>query len=283
MKQKDLKLFKVLGATCAFCVILAWILFAWLIAPQKLVPILMYHSFTDTLEKSNSLTILQGVFKKQMEHLARHGYKVISLSELIEAINEKRALPQKCVVLTFDDTGKSFYEYAYPILKAHKFKATLFLISGSLKESNGGLEKAQIKVLARDDLIELGSHSISHVLLPLLGSRQKKKEIFYSKHQIETRINKPVLFFAYPFGAADNSTIELVKDAGYKAAVGTIYQRGEFSNDNIYILKRVFLSRISEFPLMFRFMLSGYYVPTQQLILKVLNIKTPRALYQASR
>ena len=89
-------------------------------------------------------------------------------------------------------------------------------------------------------------------------------------------MKKLVIFFNYPFGAVNDSIEKVVKEAGYEAAVGTAYRKGEFGNRDVYVLKRVFVSKISKYPLVFRFMLSGYYVPTRELILRILNIKVPR-------
>lgn len=68
----------------------------------------------------------------------------------------------------------------------------------------------------------------------------------------------------------------LLQALGYRGAVGTVYRRNEFKTDDVFNLRRVYVSQYSAMPLMFRFMLSGYYGPTRALILRGLNIKVPR-------
>ena len=115
----------------------------------------------------------------------------------------------------------------------------------------------------------------------MLDLKEAKKEVFLSKVIFEKKLKEPVDSFAYPFGAVDDSIKKMIKEAGYKVAVGTAYQRGQFKNYDIYVLRRVFVSKLSKYPFVFRFMVSGYYIPTRELILRVLNIKTPRAFYAA--
>jgi hypothetical protein len=55
-----------------------------------------------------------------------------------------------------------------------------------------------------------------------------------------------------------------------------VYRWGEFADDDVFNLRRVYVSKVSAMPGMFRFMLSGYYVPTRALLLRALNVKAPR-------
>jgi len=260
-------------------VVLVSILFFIFIVPYRTLPILMYHSIQSAERKDDNLTLAKYIFKRQMKFLSRNNYRVASLREVIKMIKKGKNIPKDWVVITFDDGYRDFYNQAYPILREHKFNATVFVTIDYLWNNKNCLSWDQVEQLAKDDLIDIGSHSLYHSKLVLLSVSQAEKEILLSKLILEKRLKKTIMFFSYPFGATNDSIKGLVKKAGFEAAVGTAYQRGEFRNDDIYILRRIFVSRVSQYPFVFKFMLSGYYVPTRELFLRVLNIKTPRDIY----
>lgn len=86
--------------------------------------VLLYHH----VDPHDAIT--PEVFDWQMEYLQRHKYHVISLSELLQSIKGMRKIPKKSIVITFDDGFLNTWVYAYPILKKHGFKATLFMVTG---------------------------------------------------------------------------------------------------------------------------------------------------------
>lgn len=281
MKQKLLINLKRLFVLSTSLSLFSLIIFFIFIAPYRTLPILMYHSITNVGEKGNILTLSEDIFKRQMQYLAKHNYYVTSLRKVAQMIKEGEDISNNWVVLTFDDGYRDFYSQVYPILKERQFNATVFVIVNSLEKNKNSLNWEQVEQLAKDDLIDIGVHTLSHRMLPLLTPFEAKKEISLSKQILGMKLKEPIVTFCYPYGALDDSTKEMVKEAGFKVAVGTAYQRGQFRDNDIYILKRVFVSRVSKYPFVFRFMLSGYYVPTREFILRLLNIKVPRDFYAA--
>lgn len=140
------------------------------------------------------------------------------------------------------------------------------------------LSWGDIKQLGQDKLADIGSHSLFHLPLTLLSASQIQKELLVSKSILEEKIKKEVVLFAYPYGAVDDSIEKIVKESGYKATVGTAYKKGTIKDDDIYCLKRIFVSKTARYSFIFRFMLSGYYIPTREWLLRILNIETPRDL-----
>lgn len=95
------------------------------------VPILLYHHLVEAGEESG--TVLRAeTFAHQMDLLEENGYHPVSFSDLIAFVEQGEPLPDKPVVLTFDDGYYSNYEYAYPILLEHQFPATIFTIGCSI-------------------------------------------------------------------------------------------------------------------------------------------------------
>jgi peptidoglycan/xylan/chitin deacetylase (PgdA/CDA1 family) len=215
-----------------------------------------------------------------MEYLLKHNYEVVSLERAVGMMKEGKDIPKNWVALTFDDGYKDFYSNVYPIITERRFNATLFVYTDKIEKDEDSLTWRQIGKLGQDSLVTIGSHSLSHEPLVSLPPQLAKKEINESKLMLEKKLGRAVNFFAYPYGALDGPIRQMVRESGYEAAVGTAYRRGKFKDNDIYVLRRVFVSKASRFPFMFRFMVSGYYVPAREWVLMVLNIKTPRDVYK---
>jgi peptidoglycan/xylan/chitin deacetylase (PgdA/CDA1 family) len=221
------------------------------------VPILVYHRITKQVTK-DGVSISFDKFKAQMNYLRMHNYKVINLSFLIKSINNRKNLPKKSVVLTFDDGYVDFYEYAYPVLKDFGFTASIFLVSSYIgryadwNEKVLLLDKQQIQELIKQGFC-FYSHTKSHKMLPLLNNKEKYNQIYDSKKELEDILQRKVDYIAYPYGEYDESTIEVVKSCGYLAGFAT-----DKGNKEIYSLYRIVIfqttSRIS-----FLKKISGFY------------------------
>lgn len=206
-----------------------------------LAPILVYHYVEyvtdekDTIRKS--LNTPPYLFIKQIETLKNAGYTFITASELIDMLDGKIKLPQKPVLITFDDGYRDFYTDVFPILKKYNVKTTAYIISGFLDRPNY-LFTWQLKQVARSGLVEIGAHTVRHFALKGLNPTIAKYEIEESKKELEGLIGIPVVSFAYPDGSFDDQAIKLVKEAGFKSAVTTI--RGfEVNSDNKYSVYRI--------------------------------------------
>ncbi len=213
------------------------------LAPLKSAPapILVYHYVEyvtdekDTIRKS--LNIPPYLFTKQVKTLMNAGYTFITASELIDILNGKMKLPQKPVLLSFDDGYRDFYTDVFPILKKYNIKATAYIVSGFLDKPNY-MFTWQLKQIAGSELIEIGAHTVHHLALKGLNPILAKCEIQESKRALEKLINMPVVSFAYPDGSFDASILKLVAEAGFRSAATT--QHGfEANQDNKFSLFRI--------------------------------------------
>lgn len=189
------------------------------------VPILMYH-YIGSRDIPNdatrsALSTWPHVLEEQIKTLKKAGYTFITNSELSVILDFKITLPEKPIVLTFDDSYKDFYTNAYPILKRYNAKATIYVITGFLNHPNH-LSVDELKELSKDDSIEIAAHTIHHEWLKNQESDVDELEISQGKKNLEGLINKEVVSFAYPYGAFDEQTIEAVKSSGFKSAVSTL-------------------------------------------------------------
>jgi len=263
-----------LALSCIFITIIAAATFLIFIYPrQPLVKILLYHSISNGAGKDIP-AISTGLFGRQMRYFAENGYKTVFLKDVVLMHKQGQKITRKLVVLTFDGGYSDFYQNAYPILKKYKLKAVLFVSTCCIGKDSISWE--HLREMKNSGLIEIGSHSHNHLVPTCISLPEAFQEKVISKDILEKGLGERVVSYAYPYGAINRRVRELVQKSGYECAVGIVYRWGEFKIKDVYNLRRIYVSRVSELPFMFRFMLSGYYVPVRALMLRVFNIKSPR-------
>ena len=125
----------------------------------QIVPILCYHNLGE--QAKGRLVLAASRFQEQMRYLKANGYRVISLREFVEFTRLGRQLPQRSVVLTFDDGYKSFKQYAYPVLKELGFAATLFVYTDYVGAGRNALSWPDLRDLQAEGF-EVEAHSKTH-------------------------------------------------------------------------------------------------------------------------
>lgn len=208
------------------------------------VPILMYHYIGNNPDPKDrardSLSVTPDRFHAQMQYLKDNGYNTISLDTMYAALKKITPLPDKPVILTFDDGYVDFYYNAYPLLRAMGFSATVFIPTG-LVGDKPYLNWQQIKEMHSSGMVNFGAHTVSHAHLPALPADEAFKELTDSKKRLQDELGAPINFMAYPSGSSSNFIIELTKRAGYVGAVstwpGTIQSEG-----TIYSMPRMRVS-----------------------------------------
>lgn len=196
------------------------------VLPKKIrVPILMYHYVEYVQDKGDtirqSLDVTPYTFEQEVKTLIAAGYTFMTNAEVADALSGKITLPAKPIALTFDDGYRDFYTDAYPILKKYHVKATEYIITGFLGYPNN-MSAAQVKEIADGGLVEIGAHTVHHAWLKGLPQKDVTFEVDQSKKTLEELTGKPVVSFAYPYGAYDVKAIETVADAGFTSAVSTM-------------------------------------------------------------
>ena len=190
----------------------------------KRIPILMYHYVEYVQDKGDtirqSLDITPYTFEGQLQTLVNAGYTFISASELGEMFDGIREIPDKPVLLTFDDGYRDFYTDAYPLIKKYQVKATAYIISGYVGYRNY-MTDIELQTITKEGLVEIGAHTVHHVSLKYAPIEEIQKELRQSKTTLETLIGKPVVSFAYPNGSYDDIAIKEVSASGFTTAVGT--------------------------------------------------------------
>ncbi|MCP5099108.1 MAG: polysaccharide deacetylase family protein, partial [Chloroflexi bacterium] len=190
------------------------------------VPILMYHYISTPPDDADvyriDLSVEPEDFREQLAYLADNGYTPIDLYDLSRAITNKRELPEKPVILTFDDGYRDNYEYAFPILEEFGFKGTFFVVTEFI-------DFGREEYMTWDMISEMAAaghrfepHSRTH---PDLTEQEKEFLIWQILGPQETlahHIGYPPRYFAYPSGQYDDGVITVLKELDYWGAVTTM-------------------------------------------------------------
>lgn len=187
------------------------------------VPILVYHYIRvnpdprDTLGFQLSVTPTN--FQAQMDWLRQAGGHPVTMDQVMAAIQGGPPLPSHPVVLTFDDGHDDFATKAMPVLVANHFVATSYVVPGFLS-TNQYMTPQQVQQVSAAGMV-VGAHTMHHVDLTKVNASVADAEISQSKAILEQLIGKPVVDFAYPFGAMNSSVAAMVEKDGFRDAAAT--------------------------------------------------------------
>ncbi|HYA66720.1 MAG TPA: polysaccharide deacetylase family protein [Burkholderiaceae bacterium] len=191
------------------------------------IRILMYHRVRATGE-FDQLSVHPDRFEQQMDWLRRSG-RVVSLDETLAAVQSGK-IEQQAFAVTFDDGYLDNLQVALPILKAHRIPATIFITVAFCDQTarharypnDAGrlhLDWDEVRELAAQPGISIGSHTLSHPNLPRLPTVDAQREIAESRARIQMQIARPVAHFCYPSGDLGPREAQLARSAGYLSAV----------------------------------------------------------------
>lgn len=184
-----------------------------------------------------------------MAHLRDSHYTPITAMQLARSMTDcSPRLPDRPVVITFDDGLADFYTGALPVLKSHGFAATLYVVSGCVGgtscwlQSVGENEHPMLTWSQLADItangIECGSHTHTHPRLADLPPAAARDEIIRSKAVLEQHLGLQVTSFAYPHGSYNASVRQAVRQAGYSSACA-VHQALSSSVDDRFALSRM--------------------------------------------
>ncbi|MCB2341055.1 polysaccharide deacetylase family protein [Clostridium estertheticum] len=213
------------------------------VAPAKTqtqqIPVFMYHMLTTDSHKTNNLTISQSAFRSQMNYLKTNGYTTITMDQFYTSISKKIILPAKSVLITFDDGYISNYKLAYPILKANKQKATLFMISHEVGRTSDSMNAKQLLEMDANGF-RVESHTDWHENLGSLPYAKQLNAIRAAKTSLEKLLGRKVMYLAYPCGSYNTNTIKAAHAAGCNLGLTT--NEGFTSRlDNPYRINRIYM------------------------------------------
>jgi peptidoglycan/xylan/chitin deacetylase (PgdA/CDA1 family) len=197
---------------------------------KRYIPILMYHSISSYAgPRFRPWTVPSERFEDHLSYLADCRYTPITVTQLVHARSRGQdALPDRPVVITFDDGYADFYESALPALYRRGFAATLYIATAYVGGTCGWLQRegeasramltwSQVSEIAAAG-IECGGHSHTHPRLDAIPATAARDEIVKCKTLLEEHLGQTVSSFAYPHGWHTNAVKRMVRTAGYTSA-----------------------------------------------------------------
>jgi peptidoglycan/xylan/chitin deacetylase (PgdA/CDA1 family) len=192
------------------------------------VPVLMYHSIAaQATRRFRRFVVQPGEFAAHMDYLASAGYHPVTAAELVKG-RSGRPLPPRPVVLTFDDAYTDFYSAVLPVLRAHGFRATLYVPTayvGATARFNASVGEHDRAVLSWQALLEIAAegmevaaHSHTHPQLDRVPPSVISDEVVRSRGMLEQKLGLSVDGFAYPFGYWNRAVRGAIATAGYRYA-----------------------------------------------------------------
>ena len=214
------------------------------------LPILMYHGITGDPSKTGEYFITADTFEKDLKWLRDHGYTTISVKQLADYAKNGARLPEKPVLLTFDDGYRNNYTLAFPLLQKYNAKAVISLIGSESDlssdtvyrgdaDTGGNITWGEAALMVQSGLVEIGNHTYDlhrneggrKGADKLKGESEEAyrkvlmEDLGHNQDLIVAATGQPALLFAWPFGAwpTDGSADPILKDLGFAGSL-TSYQ-----------------------------------------------------------
>jgi peptidoglycan/xylan/chitin deacetylase (PgdA/CDA1 family) len=206
------------------------------------VPILMYHYVSELPPDADAyrrdLTVSPDAFEAQLQYLDEAGYHPITLTDLYLYLTEGYPLPEKPIVLTFDDGYRDAYEVVFPRLLDHGFPGTFFVLATPAHfESKAYLTWAQMKEMSQAGMA-IEAHGRDHVDLRNRSWDFLVYQILGIREAIEYHTGRMPRFFCYPSGQRDANVIKALESTGYWAAVTTEWGQ-TYTRENLFEMPRL--------------------------------------------
>lgn len=205
------------------------------------VPILMYHSVLDHAKRGEPYIVSTQLFREDMLYLRQNGYTSVFVSDLVDYVYRGTPLPQKPVVITFDDGFLNNLTTALPVLEELDFKATVSVIGVHSEKYSQTVDTnpayahltwEDIRTLAASGRIEIGNHTYDmHKNGNRKGCRKKpgeseaqyraalKGDLEKLQQTLQTKAGVVPKVMAYPFGFYSAEGLPVLKALGVKAAL----------------------------------------------------------------
>ena len=206
------------------------------------LPVLMYHHLSEKQSALGPYVVTPAQFRSDLLTLRERGYETVTAAQLIDFVDGRGALPEKPVLITFDDGYESFYAYAYPILQELNEKALLSVIgvytdqysnSDDHNVNYAHVTWDEITEMAQSGLVEIGNHTYDlHTLTDRKGCRIKPGEseaayramLTADVQSLQDRLTavtgKAPDVFTFPYGNVCSQGCEVVEKMGFRVTLG---------------------------------------------------------------
>jgi peptidoglycan/xylan/chitin deacetylase (PgdA/CDA1 family) len=185
--------------------------------------VLMYHDLGPSIPGTFPEVISPTEFEKQISWLADHKYVGIRPSDWVAWRNDRKPLPERPVLITFDDGYAGVAKYGLPVLERHGFGALVFVVTSRIGSTNTWDEElgyTQVPLMCAEEIarwssrgIDFGCHTRTHPNLVSLTAAGVRAEVVGSRDDLAAIINRTPQTFSYPWGTFNDAVYECVRDA----------------------------------------------------------------------
>ncbi len=227
------------------------------------VPIIMYHNILKSNSRSSKFIVTENQFEEDLKYLKEKGYNTVVMEDLVAYVYDNKPLPEKPIVLSFDDGYYNNYVYAYPLLKEYGYRGVLSVIgyytdlyteNGEKNENYSHVTWDDIKEMSTSGVIELQNHSynLHSTDKGRNGSKKKRGESQEEYKKIltedlkklqtnfEEKMNQTPSTYTYPFGSVSEASYDIIKEMGFKCSLSCESGINNVSKDEncLYMMKR---------------------------------------------
>lgn len=213
------------------------------------VPVIMYHDILP--QKEVFFDVTPEELEADFELIKSQGLTPISLTQLVAHLRTGNPLPEKPILLTFDDGYGGHYEYVYPLLQKYRYPAVFSVYTANMGIDTGRSHVTweQLRTMAKSPLVTIAGHSKTHPQdLTKMSYGELQQEIVESKKILERELGESVDYFTYPAGIHNNRVKDFVRQAGYVAALAMDDHREIFAGESpdLLAIGRFGQSRLEE-------------------------------------
>lgn len=199
------------------------------------IPVLLYHRVGYT---TGGLTVSPEQMANDLSYLTNIGYKTISLEQFKGFIMDRSVnLPDKPILITFDDGYLDNYENAFPILQYYSMVGTFFIITGMLWDYPDRMSPKNIIEMSRSGM-SFGSHTVSHCALAELSEDEIRRELMESQTTLESITGEKIDVISYPRGSYNQTVIRIAKELNYTVGMTVINGR-DYADSPDFELRRI--------------------------------------------
>ncbi|MEC8749617.1 MAG: polysaccharide deacetylase family protein [Pseudomonadota bacterium] len=181
--------------------------------------ILLYHHVSSSTPASTSIS--PEAFKSHMEYLDAH-HTVVSLQDVVSAIQLNTTLPENAVAITFDDGYANILDNAHPILADLGFPYTVFINPDEIGVGPKQLTWEQVIAMHNDGVV-FANHTLDHLHMlngeQAMGERAWLEKVWQNvesaEKKIEDKLDISLKYLAYPFGEYNTALANKLKAEGY--------------------------------------------------------------------
>lgn len=224
------------------------------------LPILMYHSILKDPQLAGKWTISPAVLEDDLHYLKKHGYESVSAGQLIAYVNGQGELPEKPVMITFDDGLYNNLVYALPLLKEYGMTAIVSPIGYKVDEFSAAQDENPIYaylswedlcLLTEEGVFEIGNHTYNlhttkkgrNGIMRLKGESEEAhskvltQDVSKLQEAMQAHCDYTPNVFAYPFGSWDKESQTILREMGFCVFL-TCYERMNYiTRDPACLLK----------------------------------------------